>query len=268
MGDEENKTMYKFVICDNFRNVKPEHKIIETLGFIEILCIPEFSKDVIRIVLSGVHGEFFWLDAIHKITKEAMKVVTGLPSTGKRPDKTKKVSNDLIMNLTGATSDKRSLRINDVIDINARFVSMILRYKVAQENRLNPVSSLCIKSAYDMVTNNVKIDICEWLKDELIDNLGKIKKYKKGTFRFGNLLVCLMLHITKQVPDIGYKALGFDIPIGKQLTELLNNMGEDKEKNIHEYFQAHNAKMKKRIRLSQKIVDKYKDDICFCNKKG
>lgn len=124
---------------------------------------------------------------------------------------------------------------------------MILGYKATHANRLNSVSSLCIKSSYDMVIDNVKIDICEWLKDELIDNLGKIKKDKKGNFRFGNLLVCLMLHITKQVLGIGYKALGFDIPVGKQLTKLLNNMCEDKEKNIHDYFQALKAKMKKRI---------------------
>lgn len=179
LGDEEIKIMYKSFICDNSENVKPEHKIIETLGFTKILYIPEFPKDVIRIVLSRVHGEFFWLDEIHKITKEDVKAVTGLPTTGKRPDKNKKVSNDLVMNLTGATSDRRSLRVNDVIDINVRFVSMILGYKSTHANGLNSVSSLCIKSAYDMVMDNVKIDICEWLKDELIDNLGKIKKDKK-----------------------------------------------------------------------------------------
>lgn len=195
--DEEIKTMYKTIICDDTSNVKAEHKVNETLGFIEILSIPKFPKDVIRIVLSRVHGEFLWLDAIHKITKEAVKAIIGLPTTGKRPDKTKKVPNDLVTKLTSATFDKTSLRVNDVKDINVRFISMILGYKATHANRLNSVSSLCIKSAYDMVTNNAKIDICEWLKDELIDNLGKIKKDKKGTFRFGNLLVCLMLHITK-----------------------------------------------------------------------
>lgn len=39
-----------------------------------------------------------------------------------------------------------------------------------------------------MVNNNVKIDVCEWLKDELIDNLKKIKGDKKGTFSFENEL--------------------------------------------------------------------------------
>lgn len=44
-------------------------------------------------------------------------------------------------------------------------------------------------------------------------------------------------------------------------------MGENKESNIHDFFQALKTKMKQRIRLSQKIVDKYKDDICFVIKK-
>lgn len=128
LGDEEIKNMYKTIICDDSGNVKPEHKIIETLGFTEILYILDSPKEVIRIDLNRVHGAFFWLYYVHKISKEVVKAVTGLPSTGNRPDKTKKVSNDLVMNLTGTTSDKRSLRVNDVTDINVRFISMILGY--------------------------------------------------------------------------------------------------------------------------------------------
>lgn len=267
LDDEEIKNMYKSVICDESKNIKPEHKIVETLGFTKILSIPNFPKDVIRIVLRRVHGAFFWLDSVHKITKEVVKAVIGLPSTGNRPNKTKKVSNDLVINLTGATFDKRYLRVNDVTNINVKFISMILGYKNTHTNRLNSVSSLCIKSAYDMINDNARIDVCEWLKDELIDNLGKIKKDKKGTFRFGNLLVCLMLHITKQVPSICIRNFGFDIPVGKQLLDLLNNMGENKEKNINEYFQALKARMKTKVRLSQAIVDKYKDEIYFVIKK-
>lgn len=238
LGDDEIKKMYSTMICDKNGNVKPEHKVVETLGFLDILSIPDFPEDVIRIVLTRVHGEFFWLDSIHKITKESVKAITGLPSTNSRPDKTKRVSNDTVMDLTGATFDKRSLRLNDVKDINVRFISMILGYKATHANRLNSVSSLCIKSAYDMVNDNARIDVCEWLKDELIDNLKKIKGDKKGTFRFGNLLVCLMMYINKQVPSIGRKDFGFDIPAGKQLLDLLNNMGENREKNINKLFQA------------------------------
>lgn len=207
LSEDEIKNMYRTLICDESGNIKPEHKIVETLGFTEILSILDFPKDVIRIVLRKVYGKFFWLDSIYKITKEAVRVVTGLPSTGSRPDKTKKVSNDTVKTLTGATFDKRSLRVNDVKDENVKFIIMVLGYKTTHTNRLNSVSSLCIKSAYDLVNNNAKIDICEWLKDELIENLKKIKGDKKGTFRFGNLLVCLMLYITKEVPVLARKTL-------------------------------------------------------------
>lgn len=108
-----------------------------------------------------------------------------------------------------------------------------------------------------MVNNDAKIDVCEWLKDELIDNLKKIKGDKKGTFRFGNLLVCLILYLTKEVPCIGKKDFGYDIPVGKQLLDIFTSMGIDKENKITEYFQAFKAKMKTRERLPQSIVDKY-----------
>lgn len=267
LGSEEILKMFKTVICDESGIVKPELKVIETLGFVEILEIPEFPKEVVRIVLSKVHGELFWLDSICKITKEAVRAMAGLPSTGSRPNKTKKVPNNTVKTLTGATYDSKSLRVNNVKVDNVRLISIILGYKATHANRLNSVSSLCIKSAYDMVNNDAKIDVCEWLKDELIDNLKKIKGDKKGTFRFGNLLVCLILYLTKEVPSIGKKDFGYDIPVGKQLLEIFTGMGTDKDNNITEYFKTFKEKMKTRERLPQSIVDKYEKEICFVIKK-
>lgn len=63
------------------------------------------------------------------------------------------------MDLTGATSHNMSLRVNNVKDINVRYVSMVLGYKATHANRLNFVSSLCIHSAYEMVNNNAKIGV-------------------------------------------------------------------------------------------------------------
>lgn len=75
-----------------------------------------------------------------------------------------------------------------------------------------------------MVNHDDKIDVCEWLKDELIDNLKKIIGDKKGTFKFGNLLVCLMLYLTKEVPGIGRKYFGYDIQVGKRLLDIFTRM--------------------------------------------
>lgn len=49
----------------------------------------------------------------------------------------------------------------------------------------------------------------------MLDNLKKIKGDKKGTFCFGNLLVCLMLYFIKEIPSIGHKDFAYDIPIGR-----------------------------------------------------
>lgn len=184
-------------ITDDKGLVKPEHKIVEDLGFVEILNIPEFLKEVACLVLNRVHGEFMCLEYVFKISKEAIKAVTSLPSTGSRPDETKKIPNKGVMDLITATSDNISLRVNDIIDANVRYVSTVLGYRATHTNRLNFVSSSCIHSAYEMVKNNARIDIYEWLKDELIDNLKNIKGDKKETFNFVNLLVCLILYFTK-----------------------------------------------------------------------
>ncbi|XP_057820766.1 MADS-box transcription factor 56-like [Cryptomeria japonica] len=47
--------------------------------------------------------------------REAIKVVTGLLSTGTRPEKKKKIPNKGVMDLIGATSDNRSFRIKEAI---------------------------------------------------------------------------------------------------------------------------------------------------------
>lgn len=267
LGSEDLLNMFRTVICDENGIAKPEHKIIETLGFVEILNIPEFLEEVVRIVLSRAHGEFIWLDSVTKLTQQAIRVVTGLPSTGSRPNKTKKVPNNTVKTLSGATSDSRSLRINHIKDIIMRFISMILGYKTTHANILNSVSSLCINSAYEMVNNNAKIDVCVWLKDELIDILKKIKGDKNGTISFGNLLVCLRLYFTKEIPGIGLKDFGYDISIGKKLQEAFTSMGTAKDSNISEYLKKFQAKMKTRERLPQSVVHKYDKEIYFVIKK-
>lgn len=131
-------------------------------------------------MLSRVHGEFIWLDRPHKITKEPIRAITSLPQVGQKPEK--KTSNDQINKLTSATSDSRSMRVITITDKDVKFINMIIGYKVNQFNQLNFVSSSYIVVAYQMLKKDEKYDLCEWMKEELIINLGKIKGEKKGVF--------------------------------------------------------------------------------------
>lgn len=267
LGSDDLKNIYKDVITDEQGLIKPEHKILGDLGFVEILNIPKFLDKIVCLVLSKVHGEFMWLDSVFKITKEAIKAFTSLSSIGTRLDKKKKIPNKGVMDLTGATFDNKSLRVNDITDANVKYVSMVFGYRVTHANRLNFVSSLCIHSAYEMVKKNAKIDIYEWLKDELLDNFKEIKGDKKGTFHFGNLLVCLMLYFTKEILDIGHKDFVYDIPIGRQIKEAIIGTGANTDDMVKAYLKKFQTKMKAREMIPQSIVDKYDKQICFVIKR-
>lgn len=92
---------------------------------------------------------------------------------------------------------------------------MVIGYTVTQSNWLNSVSGSCIFYAHKMVKENVKYDLCQWIYDELILNLEKIKGEKKGTFQYGNLIVYLMVFFLNEMLGSGKRQWAFDIPVGK-----------------------------------------------------
>lgn len=140
IGSKEMFTMYSKDIFTTQGLVKPKHKILQDLGLIKILDMSVFEDEIMRYVLSRVHREFMWLDSIFKITKEAIEVVIGLPSTDTQPKKKKKIPNNDEINLIRATFDSHSLRVSTINDDNVKYASMVIGYKVAHTNRLNSVS--------------------------------------------------------------------------------------------------------------------------------
>lgn len=68
-----------------------------------------------------MHDEFIWLDRPHKITKQAIHVVTFLAETGDVPS-LRKVSNDTIVATTGSKFDSRAMTVNDILENNVKFL--------------------------------------------------------------------------------------------------------------------------------------------------
>lgn len=74
---------------------------------------------------------------------------------------------------------------------------------------------------YKMMRENEKLDLYGWMLDELLINLGKIKGEKKGTFRYGNLIVHLILFFMNETPIFGKRRWAFDIPVWRQLKQSI-----------------------------------------------
>lgn len=66
------------------------------------------------------------------ITKEAIQAVTNLPKVRQEPGK--KISTTIVENITDATHDRRSIMVITIKDIDVKFVSMIISYKVTQSS--------------------------------------------------------------------------------------------------------------------------------------
>lgn len=62
LGTLEIKGMHMNELMGESGKVKLTYQHIEDLGFIDILDILEFEDEIVRYVLTRVHGEFIWLD--------------------------------------------------------------------------------------------------------------------------------------------------------------------------------------------------------------
>lgn len=100
----EIKSMYLSILLNKDGFLKLEFQILKDQGFTNILEMPEFEDEMIRYVLSQVHGEFMWLDRTYKITKEAIHAIIGLPQVRQIPSRWK-IPNNEVNKLIGATSD-------------------------------------------------------------------------------------------------------------------------------------------------------------------
>ena len=101
IGDVEIKDLYS-QLCDD-GVLREENKIIERKGLTGALNFPNvFKTKWIKIVLSGIHGDFIWLEnGPIKITKRIINRVIGYPTLD-RPKSMQSDSKEIIEKNTGA----------------------------------------------------------------------------------------------------------------------------------------------------------------------
>lgn len=97
-----------------------------------------------------------------KITKDLIIIVIGLRSSSGLPVLWS-VKNQMVTNATGSKFDKRDMTTNDIVELDVKFSSMLVGYKVYQSIDENLVSSTTIYVAYQMIKENKEYDLCELL---------------------------------------------------------------------------------------------------------
>ena len=68
------------------------------------------------------------------------------------------------------------------------------------------------------------------------------------------------------IKNISFKATviwGKDVPLLYQINEFIVEMGENYKRIMDNYFDTFKEKMNNRYRIPKKLVEDYKDDVCF-----
>ena len=117
--------------------------------------------------------------------------------------------------------------------------------------------------AYKVVKNNLSFDLVELPLKQFNKNMESIKTSKNNLCRFGSLLTCLYFYVQKLFPSKGYVVWRKDIPMLYQINEYIVEMGENYNSIMDNYFDAFKEKMNNRFQIPKKLVEDYKDDVCF-----
>lgn len=121
------------------------------------------------------------------------------------------MKNQNVIDATSSKFDKRAMTINDIIETDVKFSSMVVKYKVYHSNQENSVFNIAIYVAYQMVKENKDHDMCEVLWSHLMENITSIKKDKKNTFKYGTLILCLFFYFINEILGWSRAPLGFGV---------------------------------------------------------
>lgn len=77
---------------------------------------------------------------------------------------------------------------------------MGITYKVYYANKEDSTTSTAIHTTYQMVIGGKDFDLCEVMREELMENIQKIKT-SRYHFLFGILLICLIFYFMNELPN-------------------------------------------------------------------
>lgn len=143
--------------------IKPEYSNIVVKKLDPWNYFPNFSSTVdkyVKLALGIIHDKLLSTNRPHLITKEIIKVVIRLYDTRPVPI-LKYVKNEVVMELTGATYDKRNLATKPITNHAMKHAEIMMGHKIYFTNRENSIYATSICTNYVMAANGVDYDLCE-----------------------------------------------------------------------------------------------------------
>ena len=104
---------------------------------------------------------------------------------------------------TRAVWNKRGMTIDTITDPLIDFFVRVISHKFYQSSRLKSMSYMAMDVGYIIVKKDHTYDLAELQLQQLMQNLGAIKKKKIVKCKFGSILVCIFFYVQNTFPSFG-----------------------------------------------------------------
>lgn len=94
--------------------------------------------------------------------------------------------------------DGRNMKVDTIQDKGVKLLSKILRYKFIHGSRVNSMPTGFLHIAYVMVVMGRKVNLCEIIILQLLDNIAKLKKTMNVVFIFESLSTHLFFYTSRK----------------------------------------------------------------------
>ena len=159
--------------------------------------------------------------------------------------------------------DGRGMKISSVIDVELKFGIHLIAHKIYSSSHLNSVSCETIDLALKVVKNITAFNLVELLLNHFNKNMESIRGSKNHPCNFFSLVTCLFFFVQKFFPSKGIVVWRKDTPVLYQINEFITEMGENFDSIMDNYFEVFKEKMNNKFWIPPKLVEDYKEDVCF-----
>ena len=87
------------------------------------------------------------------------------------------------------------MTIDTMIDPLINFVVRVISHKFYQSSRLNSIPYIAVDVSNKIVKKDHTYDLVELKLQQLMENLGAIRKTKGAQCKFGSILVCILFYV-------------------------------------------------------------------------
>ena len=154
-----------------------------------------------------------------KTTKRIIHRVTGYPTLD-RPKTLISDSKEVIEKNTGAVWNKRGMTIDTIIDPFLNFIVRVISHKFYQSSRLNSVPFIAVDVGYKIVKKDHTYDLAELQLQQLMENLGAIRKTKSAQCKIGSILVFIFFYVQNTFPSFGIVGWKTNRSVAMQMNSL------------------------------------------------